>query len=170
MDVILVDNKDNEIGRQEKIDAHKQGNLHRAFSIFIFNNKNELLLQKRSDKKYHSANLWSNTCCSHPTSDNLIDDARLRLKEEFGFTCKLQNMFSFIYKVNFNNGLIENEYDHVLFGKFDDKVYPNENEISDYEWISLNDLKKNIEHNPDDYSHWLKKILNKVIEINSTYF
>ena len=116
--VVLVDQNNNEIGTEDKLDAHKKGLLHRAFSIFIFNDNNQILLQKRSDVKYHSAGLWSNTCCSHPYNDKpLVEYANTRLIQEMGIQSNLKEFFSFIYRAEFSNGLIEFEYDHVFFGK-----------------------------------------------------
>ena len=116
--VVLVDKNNNEIGTEDKLDAHKKGLLHRAFSIFIFNDNNQILLQKRSDVKYHSAGLWSNTCCSHPYNDKpLVEYANTRLIQEMGIQSNLKEFFSFIYRAEFINGLIEFEYDHVFFGK-----------------------------------------------------
>jgi len=162
MDVILVDENDNEIGVEEKITAHKNAKLHRAFSIFIFNNKNELLLQKRSDEKYHSSGLWSNTCCSHPQPNkNLIEEAEQRLKQEMNINCKLEKRFSFIYKIKFENSLTENEYDHVFTGRYNDDPEPNKEEVSDWKWISLAKLKKDISINKDKYTFWLKEIMLK---------
>ena len=117
--VVLVDKNNNEIGTEDKLDAHKKGLLHRAFSIFIFNDNNHILLQKRSDVKYHSAGLWSNTCCSHPYNDKpLVEYANTRLIQEMGIQSNLKEFFSFIYRAEFSNGLIEFEYDHVFFGKY----------------------------------------------------
>ena len=117
--VVLVDKNNNEIGTEDKLDAHKKGLLHRAFSIFIFNDNNQILLQKRSDVKYHSAGLWSNTCCSHPYNDKpLVEYANTRLIQEMGIQSNLKEFFSFIYRAEFSNGLIEFEYDHVFFGKY----------------------------------------------------
>ena len=116
--VVLVDQNNNEIGTEDKLDAHKKGLLHRAFSIFIFNDNNQILLQKRSDVKYHSAGLWSNTCCSHPYNDKpLVQYANDRLFQEMGIQANLKEFFSFVYKTEFSNALIEFEYDHVFFGK-----------------------------------------------------
>ncbi len=163
MDVILVDEHDTEIGVKEKIKAHELGKLHRAFSIFIFNSKKELLLQKRSDKKYHSPGLWSNTCCSHPRPDkNLKEEAENRLKQEMGIICKLKESFSFIYKVKFDNGLTEYEYDHVFVGEFNEKPKPNKHEVSEWKWISLDKLKQEMSRNPEKYTYWLKECLDKV--------
>lgn len=157
MDVILVDKRDNQLGLKEKIQAHKNGDLHRAFSVFVLNSKNELLLQKRSDNKYHSAGKWTNSCCSHPVpGENLKQAAKNRLKKEMGLNCDLEEKFSFIYEAEFENGLIEHEYDHIFVGHCDDEPEPNAKEVSEWRWISLEILKKEIEKNPDEYTPWLK--------------
>lgn len=162
--IILVDNKDKERGIEEKIKAHKEGKLHRAFSIMVFNSKGELLLQKRAKTKYHSQGLWSNTCCSHPLPNETIEKAaRRRLKEEMGFDCKLKEIFSFVYKVKFENNLFEHEYDHVFIGKFDGKPMPNPMEAEDWKWIDVKELKKDIKENYNKYTYWLKISLDKVI-------
>jgi isopentenyl-diphosphate Delta-isomerase len=163
MDVILVDKKDKEIGTMEKIEAHKKGLLHRAFSIFVFNSDNELLLQKRADSKYHSPGLWTNTCCSHPTPNSTIEkDIHERLKDEMGFDCELKKSFTFIYRAEFDNGLTENEFDHVFIGHYENNPKPNEKEVSDYKWLSLDKLKKDIIDNPNIYTYWLKKIIDRI--------
>jgi isopentenyl-diphosphate Delta-isomerase len=163
MDVILVDKKDNKIEIMEKIEAHKKGLLHRAFSIFIFNSNNELLLQKRADSKYHSPGLWTNTCCSHPIPNSTLEiDIHERLKNEMGFDCELKKSFTFIYKAEFDNGLTENEFDHVFIGNYNDEPKPNEKEVSDYKWITLDELKKDIVNNPNIYTYWLKKVINRI--------
>lgn len=162
--IILVDKNDKKIGIEEKILVHKEGKLHRAFSVFIFNSKEELLLQKRATNKYHSPNLWTNTCCGHPREgEEIIEAARRRLKEEMGFSCLLAEKYSFIYKIKFENNLFEHEYDHVLFGKYNNDPNINPEEASSFKWINLNDLKKDIKNNPADYTYWLKLSLNKVI-------
>lgn len=163
-DVILVDINDRVIGVEEKLRAHQEGKLHRAFSIFIFNSQHELLLQKRADSKYHSAGLWSNTCCSHPKQgEDILKTARQRLKEEMGFDCPLREVFSFIYQANFPNHLIENEFDHVLIGQFDGIPVINHNEVSEYKWIDTSKLAKDIKKNPGQYTFWLKPSLSKII-------
>ena len=130
--IICVDEKDKELGYIEKMDAHIKGVLHRALSVFIFNEKNELLLQKRYSGKYHSPSLWTNTCCTHPNkNEDTAYAAKRRLQEEMGFSCDLKEVFSFIYYIKFDNNLIEHEFDHVYFGKYSDKVY-----INDVEQIS----------------------------------
>ena len=158
--VVLVDEKNNEIGTEDKLEAHKKGLLHRAFSIFIFNDKNEILLQKRAESKYHSASLWSNTCCSHPYSDkSIIEYANLRLVEEMGIETNLKEVFSFIYKTNFENGLVEYEYDHVFFGKYNSDPTLNIDEASDFRWINFKQLLLEIAENPTKFTFWLKKIV-----------
>jgi isopentenyl-diphosphate Delta-isomerase len=135
--------------------------LHRAFSIFVFNSKCELLLQKRAENKYHSGGLWSNTCCSHPKKGrNLKSESHKRLKEEMGFDCNLREIFSFRYRVDLDNGFIENEYDHLFFGLYDkSQISPNPQEVSGYKWVNINDLKGEIIKNPDNYSYWLKFVI-----------
>lgn len=160
--IIAVDKYDNELGPIEKMEAHYKGILHRAFSIFIFNSNNELLLQKRNKTKYHSPGLWTNTCCSHPRYDEKLEDATYRrLKEEMGFTCELKEIFNFLYKVNFEDNLIENEYDHVFIGIFNGKIIPNKNEVEDFKWVSINEIKLDIINNPHSYTFWFKGILEK---------
>jgi len=161
----LVDENDKEIGFEEKLVAHQNGGkLHRAFSIFIFNSKGGILIQKRAKEKYHSASLWSNTCCGHPRPDEPIEvAARRRLKEEMGFDCDLKEKFSFIYQVNFENSISENELDHVFVGKFDGEPKPGPKEVADWEWIGAKELKQGIKENPEKYSYWLKVSLNKVL-------
>jgi isopentenyl-diphosphate Delta-isomerase len=165
MDVILVDEKDRKIGTGEKIKAHKEGKLHRAFSVFIFNDKKELLLQKRATDKYHSPDLWSNTCCSHPEKEDkkdIIKEAEKRLKEEMGFECSLEEKFCFIYKAELGKNMIEHEYDHVLFGQYNRNPNPNPEEVSDWKWVSLSSLKQDVKKNPEKYTPWLMLILDRI--------
>ena len=151
--VVLVDEKNNEIGTEDKLEAHKKGLLHRAFSIFIFNDEDEILLQKRSDSKYHSAGLWSNTCCSHPYIDKSINEyVKLRLVQEMGIKTNLKEVFSFIYKTNFENGLVEYEYDHVFFGKYNSEPTINIVEASDFRWINFKQLLLEIGKNPAKFT------------------
>ncbi|QNU66199.1 isopentenyl-diphosphate Delta-isomerase [Ruminiclostridium herbifermentans] len=155
--VILVNNNDEEIGALEKMDAHRKGKLHRAFSILIFNSRGQLLLQKRAKSKYHSGGLWTNTCCSHPRpGESTKTAANRRLTEEMGFTCNIYEAFSFIYKVQFNNELMEYEYDHVFIGKFDGTFSPNIYEVEDWSWKSLDEIEIMIQENPDDFTFWFK--------------
>ncbi len=164
--VILVDEKDNSIGVMEKLEAHKNGGrLHRAFSIFVFNKKGEMLLQHRAKSKYHCGGLWTNTCCSHPSpNEDTADAVHRRLKEEMGFDCDLNEILSFIYKAKVNNELTEWEFDHVFIGNFDREIKINPEEADDFKWISTDDLKKDIKKNPEKYTPWFKIILERVLE------
>jgi len=163
--VILVDKKDNQIGVEEKLKAHQDSKLHRAFSIFIFNAKGELLLQQRASTKYHTPSLWTNTCCSHPRVGELIQEAaERRLKEEMGISCELKRIFSFIYKAEFDNSLTEYEYDHVFVGEFEDEPVLNPEEVDSYKWISIDELKKDVDQSPEKYTPWFKIILQKYLD------
>jgi len=163
--LVLVDEDDRPVGKLEKSEVHRLGLLHRAFSIFIFNRKGELLLQQRADGKYHSAGLWTNTCCSHAVYGEEFDSTvQRRLQEEMGLRTGLQFAFSFIYKVEFDNGLIEHEFDHVYFGTTDDVPHPDKTEVKDWKYIRLNDLKNDLLTKPEDYSVWLEVCFNKVME------
>ena len=163
--IILVDESDNSIGEAEKLEAHKKGLLHRAFSIFVFNSKGELLLQKRNENKYHSGGLWSNTCCSHPrVGENTLDAAHRRLREEMGFDCELKEVYSFVYKSEFNNGLTENEFDHVFTGTCNDNPLPDKNEESEWKWVDKKWLAEDLKNNPGIYTYWLKECYGKVLE------
>jgi isopentenyl-diphosphate Delta-isomerase len=154
--VILVDESDRVIGSAEKLQAHREGKLHRAFSIFIFNQREELLLQKRSSKKYHSGGLWSNTCCSHPRPDHPIEkEAHRKLQQEMGFDCDLKWTFQFTYRVDLDNEFVENEVDHVFFGQYDGEPSPNPEEVEDWKWMDRNSLETDIKANPQHYTYWL---------------
>lgn len=160
--VILVNENDEQIGLMPKLEAHQKAVLHRAFSVFVLNNKNELMLQKRACHKYHSPGLWTNTCCSHQREgESNIEAGTRRLQEEMGFSTGLKDTISFIYKAPFDNGLTEHEYDHVLVGQYEDDPVINPEEVSDWKWMSLSDIKKDIEHNPEDYTAWFKIIFDK---------
>ncbi len=161
--VILVDEQDNDIGVMEKLLAHQEGLLHRAFSIFIFNEKGELLLQQRALSKYHSAGLWTNTCCSHPRPNETIKDAaNRRLFEEMGMSCDLKIISNFIYKTPFENGLTEHELDYVLTGITNQNPHINKDEVENYKWMAIEDIKKDIISRPDLYTSWFKIALEKV--------
>jgi len=167
-EVILVDEADNQIGTAEKLQAHKEGKLHRCFSAFVFNSEGKLLLQQRAKSKYHSGGLWSNTCCSHPRPGEAVEAAaHRRLKEELGFDCPLKEAFTFIYKTKFDNGLFEHEFDHVFIGKFDGSPIPNPEEVESWTWVSLAELKKDIKENPENYTYWLKVSIGKVISYSA---
>jgi isopentenyl-diphosphate delta-isomerase len=155
--VILVDESDRPIGLAEKMQAHRDGLLHRAFSIFVTNAKGELLLQKRSRSKYHSGGLWTNTCCSHPRpGETTVVAAQRRLQEEMGFSCDLREIFSFTYQAKLDNELSEHEFDRVFVGEFNGKPILNPEEAEDWCWISINDLRDDIRSHPDRYTFWLK--------------
>ena len=163
--LILVDENDKPWGKLEKSLVHQLGLLHRAFSIFLFNTKGELLLQQRADDKYHSAGLWTNTCCSHPRHNEEIGDAvDRRLNEEMGLVCKTEFVFSFIYKVQFENGLTEHEFDHVYFGVTDKLPSPQKSEVKNWKYISLENLNSEINKYPFEYTEWLKLCLPRVKE------
>ena len=154
--VILVDADDVEIGTMSKSRAHREGRLHRAFSIFIFNSEGRLLLQKRAADKYHSGGLWTNSCCSHPRpGERIAQAAERRLKEELGIICALSSEFTFTYKAEVGNGLIENEFDHVFFGTYDGPVLPDASEVSDVRWMRMNDLADDLRTSGDHYTAWL---------------
>ena len=157
--VLEINEQDEIIGSQEKLYAHQYGILHRAFSIFIFNNKGELLLQQRANGKYHSGGLWTNTCCSHPTGTDNKTDAHNRLIEEMGFDCNLYFIDKFRYTASLNNGLIENELDYIYSGIYDGPVHFNRNEVQAIRYISLTDLKKELMQQTGNYTSWLKLIL-----------
>ncbi|MES2587452.1 MAG: isopentenyl-diphosphate Delta-isomerase [Bacteroidota bacterium] len=167
--LILVDENDHELGFMPKLEVHQKGLLHRAFSILIFNSKGEFLIQKRADGKYHSSNLWTNTCCSHPRKGEIIiDAAHRRLKEEMGFDCELNFAYKFIYKTDFENELVEHEFDHVFLGEFNENPLPNPSEVSDFKWIRLSDLRNDMQKSPEKYTFWFKKILQE--HLKSFYF
>ncbi|MFC4269057.1 isopentenyl-diphosphate Delta-isomerase [Polaribacter marinivivus] len=160
--VVLVDKNDNQIGLMPKMEAHEKAVLHRAFSVFTFNNKGELLLQQRAAHKYHSPLLWTNTCCSHQREgETNIEAGKRRLQEEMGFTTELKEVFSFIYKAPFENGLTEHELDHVMVGDFDGEPNINKEEVESYKWMLLEDVKNDIENNPDIYTEWFKIIFKE---------
>jgi len=161
--VILVDERDKELGIMPKIEAHEKGLLHRAFSVFIFNFKGELLLQQRALNKYHSPGLWTNTCCSHPREAESIEDAaNRRLQEEMGLICKLEKKFDFIYKTSFDNGLTEHEFDHVFFGKSNNHPKINTDEVLSYNYFSFTEIERGLQLQPEIYTAWFKICFNKV--------
>jgi isopentenyl-diphosphate delta-isomerase len=158
--IVLVNENDENIGSIGKLEAHQKGLLHRAFSIIVWNNQNQILIHQRAFGKYHSEGLWTNTCCSHPKmGETVIEAAHRRLKEEMGFDCQLEQKFHFIYKVELENQLIENELDHVLIGEFNENPSPNPDEVNDYRWISLPELKKEIDEKPTTFTFWFKEII-----------
>ena len=160
--VVLVDGSDNPIGTMPKLEAHEKGVLHRAFSVFILNQKGQLMLQRRALDKYHSPGLWTNTCCSHPReSESNIEAGIRRLKEEMGFITPLKHMFSFIYKSKFDNGLIEHEFDHVLLGYYDSTPIINTSEVAEWKWMSLDKIIAEMKNKPEDFTVWFKIIFER---------
>ncbi len=155
--VVLVNKNDQPLGAMEKMEAHERGELHRAFSVFIFNSEGQMMLQKRADEKYHSPGLWTNTVCSHPrTGEGISDAAHRRMMEEMGFDCEIEEMFSFIYKADVGDGLIEHEFDHVFMGTCDKEPVPNPEEVGDWKYVWPGELYADIEKHPDNYTVWFK--------------
>ena len=164
-EVILVNEQDEEIGFMSKLEAHQKGVLHRAFSVFIFNTNGEILLQQRALGKYHSEGLWSNTCCSHPLPhESAASGAVRRLQEEMGIQASLSFLYSFLYKAELDNGLTEHELDHIFWGISDNEPVINTAEVSNYKYISVNDLKTDLRENPEKYTEWLKICFNEVAD------
>jgi isopentenyl-diphosphate delta-isomerase len=163
--VVLVDELDAPIGSMEKLEAHMKGVLHRAFSIFIFNDRDELLIHRRALEKYHSGGLWTNTCCSHPRPGELdIEAATRRLKEEMGFSCELQKVTSFIYRAHFDNGLIEHEFDHIWTGNYNDDPIPDPSEVEEWKYISLDVLNVELDKHPENFSVWFQLAMPKIMD------
>lgn len=168
--VILVDANDKETGVMEKIKAHEEGLLHRAFSVLLFNEKNEMLLQRRALHKYHSGGLWTNTCCSHPRPGEAVKTAaERRLREEMGITCTLVKLFDFLYKASFENGLTEHEIDHVFVGRFSGIPVLNTAEAIDWKYILPDALNNAIADDPESYTPWFKILLQKTNEYSMLY-
>ncbi|WP_347052851.1 isopentenyl-diphosphate Delta-isomerase [Flavobacterium olei] len=160
--VILVNENDEQIGLMPKLEAHEKAVLHRAFSVFVLNNQNEIMLQQRAHQKYHSPLLWTNTCCSHQREgENNIDAGSRRLFEEMGFKTDLKELFHFIYKAPFDNGLTEHELDHVMIGYYNDNPDINREEAEDWKWMKIEDVKADIERQPEIYTVWFKIIFDE---------
>lgn len=161
--VILVDEEDKQIGTMPKMEAHQKALLHRAFSVFIMNDKGETMLQQRAADKYHSPLLWTNTCCSHQrVGESNIEAGQRRLQEEMGFfVAKLDELISFIYKAPFDNGLTEHEYDHVMIGSYDGTPKINPDEVADWKWMKPEAVRRDIERHPEKYTAWFKIIFEK---------
>jgi len=155
--VVLVDHSDRPVGVAEKLQAHREGLLHRAFSVFVLNSQGQLLLQKRAQHKYHSGGLWTNTCCSHPRPDEtVLEAAHRRLQEEMGLDCELQELFSFVYHAELDHGLTEYEFDHVLLGYSDRQPILNPEEAEAWQWLDLTALQADMQQNPQSYTYWLR--------------
>jgi isopentenyl-diphosphate delta-isomerase len=160
--VILVNENDEQIGLMPKLEAHEKAVLHRAFSVFILNSKNEIMLQQRAHQKYHSPLLWTNTCCSHQREgeSNLLAGSR-RLYEEMGFETNLKELFHFIYKAPFDNGLTEHELDHVMIGYYEENPRINTEEVENWKWMPIEDVKMDMQIHPEIYTIWFKIIFDK---------
>lgn len=164
--VILVDEHDNEIGLMEKQEAHVKALLHRAFSVMVFNDKGEMLLQQRALSKYHSGGVWTNTCCSHPRQGETTEQAaHRRLQEEMGFDCELKLHQTFIYKAPFDNGLTEHELDHVFIGTYNQDPQINPEEVNDFHWISLSELDQQLRNQPEKFTVWFKMIMDNYVRL-----
>lgn len=160
--VILVNEQDEQIGLMPKMEAHEKAVLHRAFSVFILNSKGELMLQQRALHKYHSPGLWTNTCCSHQRDgETNIAAGKRRLYEEMGFVTELKETISFIYKAPFDNGLTEHELDHIMIGSFEDAPQINPDEVADWKWMPIEEVKADIKKQPEHYTEWFKIIFDK---------
>jgi len=156
-DIILVNERDEQVGTMEKIQAHRRALLHRAFSVFVFNSKGEMLLQQRAAGKYHSGGLWTNACCSHPRpGEATAEAAGRRLREEMGFDAALQKLFDFVYKAEFDNGLTEHEFDHVFAGVYDGEIIPDKAEVQDYCFKGIHDIKDSLLLRPGQYTVWFR--------------
>jgi isopentenyl-diphosphate Delta-isomerase len=166
--VILVDLNDQETGRMEKLEAHRKGELHRAFSVFLFNDLDEMLLQQRALTKYHSPGLWTNACCSHPRpGESISQAAQRRLMEEMGIDTKFESAFSFTYRAEFENGLIEHELDHVLIGRFSGIPAPHPEEVLDWKFLSVDCIIDDVANRPELYTAWFKLALPKLLNVNA---
>ena len=164
-DLVRVDIFDNELGPIEKMDAHITPVLHRAFSVFLINDKKEMLIQKRAAHKYHSPNIWANACCSHPRmGEDVIASAESRMIEELGFTTKVEELFKFNYMTKYNDNLYEYEVDHVLFGEYNGEVVLNPEEASEFKWVNVDELARDMIANPSIYSSWFVICAPRVIE------
>lgn len=168
--VILINEQDHEIGTMEKIEAHRLGLLHRAFSVCLFHENGDMLLQQRAASKYHSPGLWTNTCCGHPRpGEATIDAAQRRLGEEMGMQAKLSPAFQFIYQTTLENGLIEYELDHVFFGHTNQTPILNPHEASDWRYISSSDLTQELYNHPDRFTFWFHRIIEQIHAHNPSH-
>lgn len=165
--VILVDAQDRERGWAPKLEAHRSGELHRAFSVFVVSTAGEILLQRRARDKYHSGGLWSNTCCGHPRPGERTEAAaRRRLREEMGFECPLEPLFGFVYRAELGGGLVEHEYDHVFLGRYDGRPDPDPAEVEGWRWEPLRTLRRRLEEDSGAYTLWLPLALEGVPDLS----
>jgi isopentenyl-diphosphate delta-isomerase len=167
-DIVLVDERGQQIGTGEGLAVHRHGSLHRAFSTFVFSRRGELLLQQRTREKYHSGGLWTNTCCGHPRpGENLTSAAEQRLEEEMGFRVPLREIFSFVYCVRLDNELTEHEYDHVHIGRFDGSPRPDPSEVEGWRWMAPEALRLDVASHPERYTVWFRICLERVLEVST---
>jgi isopentenyl-diphosphate Delta-isomerase len=170
-EVILVNERDEPTGTMEKMEAHRKGLLHRAFSVFVFNSRGEMLLQQRAEKKYHSGGLWTNACCSHPLpGEHTPDAANRRLREEMGFATKLDEVFDFVYRHRFENGLIEHEYDHVFTGFYEGMIAPDADEVQDYCYLPMPKIEESLRRNPEKFTAWFLLAFERISEWHKQHF
>ncbi len=156
-EVVLVDDQDRALGRMEKMEAHRKGVLHRAFSAFVLNDRGELMLQQRAHEKYHSGGLWTNTCCSHPRpEEQVLVAGERRLTEEMGFTTPLKRLFKFIYRAELDNELTEHELDHVLLGYYNENPIVNPSEVAGFRWVGLEEVSLEMQRHPERFTEWFK--------------
>lgn len=168
--VILVDENDQEVGQMEKMEAHEKGLLHRAFSIFLFNDKKELLLQQRAHSKYHSGGLWTNTCCSHPRAgETVLEASNRRLMEEMGIKAEMEPQFHFVYRAELDNELTEHELDHVVFGAFNGEPNINPEEVAAWKYVSMNEIDADMKANPEKYTAWFQIVFDEVHNRSQNY-
>ncbi|MDG4946539.1 isopentenyl-diphosphate Delta-isomerase [Weeksellaceae bacterium KMM 9713] len=162
--VVLITEQDEPIGLMEKQEAHVAGVLHRAFSVFIFNDNGELLIQQRAFEKYHTPGKWTNTCCSHPRDGETYEEGAIRrLQEEMGFTCPIEYQFNFIYKADVGQGLTEHELDYVFKGVYNEEPVVNPEEVAAYKWIDFDELQQDVQNNPEEYTPWFRIILKEYL-------
>lgn len=167
--VILVNERDEWVGSADKMKAHKEGLLHRAFSVFVMNSNNEILLHQRALDKYHSGGLWTNACCSHPrVGESTHAAAHRRLQEEMGFDCEVEQVFTYCYKSEVNNGLIEHEFDHVYFGYYDGDIKPNKAEVNEYKFLPISEVTCWMEKQPQNFTPWFKMLWPEFLEYFAT--
>jgi isopentenyl-diphosphate delta-isomerase len=163
--VVLVDTSDREVGVMDKMEAHRTGALHRAFSIFLLNSKGQMLIHQRAVGKYHGAGLWTNACCSHPQpGEDVKTSAMERLRFEMGLQCDIEKLFSFVYRASVENNLIEHEYDHVFLGYSDAIPQPHTDEVHQYRWIYPTELVEEIQRHPETFTFWFREAIHRVLE------
>ena len=164
--VILVDKNDRELGYADKLSVHRDGSLHRAFSIFLVDSQGRVLIQRRAITKYHSGGLWSNTCCSHPRPEETVNGAaHRRLVEEMGIDCELREVFSFVYRADLDADLIEHEFDHVLVGQYEGSPIPNKEEVDGWNWVDIRWLQQDIAQSSNRYTSWLIACFDQVVDL-----